>query len=335
MTMNDTTIGIDLADLGIESEDDFTDAAPYDYSEFPKAFDFSLALFIYGSWRQLRDSLSEAATNRYDRRPPLHFTMYWAETENETEDSIKASLTGLRYDAPVHEEFKWYLQDWAQFQEDPDCLRQALATVSPHQELVREYVAMNLNAPRDVLLELVKDRRLSQLLLTNSALEPQMVRDLFALVSDDVNGVLAVVASGADLPQDVIEALVKIAGADLLSADDCYLYSRLARRPELTEQVLIDLIGKCDEGQILMHPACTDRVQKELDSVRVSGGTLMPPERSQAVAALKRTSSAIKTGTTAAIRRQRNAQSTLLAAVIADPDLSIYEAHQILMEDDF
>ncbi|MCO4263734.1 hypothetical protein NG697_12510 [Pseudarthrobacter sp. MDT3-26] len=186
-----TGIGITLDDLGIDNGSTGNHTTTRKTSGYPKEYDFSLELALYGSWRDLRDALYVPAEEGFrvdHRETPLWFALYWAQTENETEESIKAALTGLRYDESVHNSLHEHLYNWARDVVEEDQIRLMVAPGMPHQEPVRQGLAANESTPQDVLEELKKDARkcpeMLYALLENPALAPTMVRGIHARIKD-------------------------------------------------------------------------------------------------------------------------------------------------------
>lgn len=322
-----TGIGVSLEDLGIKRESDSAEPTQrHDYNEFPKEYDFTLDLFLHGgSWRQLRDSLRAAVSAAYNGEPPLHFSMYWAEMENETEESITASsLAGVRYDKVVHEVFGIHHREWAENEENPDRMRQAMTVSGPHQESVRAGLAVNALAPQDVLEELVKDSLFNYELLENPSLTEQMIRDIYAMVKSGSAGPRAMAYARTELPADVVEALAK---RDYLES---WTPIGIAQQRNVTEHALLDLIGKCHESWIRSSPACTDNVRNK---IRWCQGLTLG-ERECAAGSLKKIRSAIDSGLTGAIRRRGGVEEALLDAVMANPNLSLSTVNHLIANAD-
>jgi hypothetical protein len=201
-----TGIGISLEDLGIETRSTGKRSTPK-IDEYPKAYDFSVALALYGSWSKLRDGmlkrLKEKGTDL-----GMWIPIFWTKVEEETEESIKALLTGMVYDKTIHMSLKDNLEAWVGSQTDPEIIRQAVAAIegSEHDFLLVA-VAKNKHTPQSLLEEFVKDSRFSYALLENPGLTTQMIRDIYAMVKNDAAGPQALAGSVAELPADIIEAL--------------------------------------------------------------------------------------------------------------------------------
>lgn len=323
-------IGISLEDLGIEVGSTYEHPATQENEGFPKEYDFTLDHALLGSWWQVRDALRGPAESAYEddsRDTPLWFTLFWAEREDgDTEESIEAALTGVAYDEVVHDAFEQHLRDCATYEGEHGVIRQMVAPGMPHQEVISEALATNERTPQDLLEKLVKDTSFNYELLENPSLTVQMVRDVFAMVKSGRGGPGAVARAKAFLPEDVIEALTKT------EYPDSYIPGEIARRPDVTEQALFDLIGKCDARSILESPACTDRVRREIVKLSPSGGALTPERRDKAAKALKQVRSAIKSGRTGAIERRRGAELDLLNAVRHNPDINLFDVDRILQD---
>jgi hypothetical protein len=305
-----TGIGISLEDLGIETDAAFTRPETQEDEGFPKEYDFALDLLIHnGSWRQMRDALYPVAEAAFRGRetPLLGLTLHWAgRDDGDTEESIKAALTGLRYDQEFHEALEENLADWARFTDDAALLKRVMSLVAGTD---REWIRYEP--------------------LGNSWLDPQDVRAIFELIKDDRRGPQALAESKAPIPADIVEWLAKRDYAD------SYIPYRLVSDHAMTEQTLLDLIGKCDAECILRSPACTDRVRDEINRVRASGGALTSEQRSRVSKDLKRIQSAIKSGRTGAIERRRGWELQLLHTVRDNPEIMLGEVHEILSQDDF
>lgn len=327
--METATIGLTLEDLGLTSTAGATRPAPYVPSEFPKEYDFSLDLLIFeGSWRHVRDSLSQVAYDAYNGDLPLWFSIYWAEMDGETEESIKASLTGVRYDEAIHHAFLEHHLNWAADECDPDLLRQAIAIDSPEREALREEFASNGCTPEDLLDELLKEPGMEYSMLWNKELPARLIRKIYDRIKDDPFGPKAVMGAGAKLPSDVAEALAK---RDYSHSNEVY---DLVSRPELTEQALFDLISKAGPEQIRNHSRATPRVHAEMDRLEASGGTLAPEDREWVVRDLRKVRSAIKTGRTGGIKRRGGGEADLLRALMNDPKVgdNLWEVYRIYDE---
>lgn len=68
------------------------------------------------------------------------------------------------------------------------------------------------------------------------------------------------------------------------------------QREGLTEQVLLNLIGKCDYQDILADSACTDRVRNEIDRLQASGGAMKPEDRMLTAALLQEIQTTLAAG---------------------------------------
>lgn len=327
-----TGIGIGLDDLGIETDSTYTPSWTQSDSGYPKEYDFTLDLHIHGSWRQMRRALypvAEAAF-RGGESPLLNFTLHWAGRDNETEESIKAALTGVKYGQTVHEAFENNLEDWAENQSDPSIIRSAMAATSGAEHpTFFQFLAMNECTPGDALQEIIKNSRARHSLLFNPTVGPQMVRDLYELIKDEPWAAAIVSRATTEVPAEILEQLAK---GDYPSIE---IPDQLVRRDNLTEQALVDLIGKCHQQDIRSHPACTDRVRREIDRLQTSGGALTPEDRTEANEVLKKIRSAIKSGRTGAIKRRGGAELVVLNAVCAKPELGLGVVSRILDEDRF
>lgn len=155
-------IGISLDDLGIETDSAFTHPETQEEFGYPRAYDFALHLQLHdGSWRQVRDALYPVAVSAFSGRevPLLAFTLHWTEKEDgDSEESIKAALTGLAYDEVVHDAFEDNLTTWAQDLTDSALIRQLAAgsAIRGHKWFLPE-LSENAYTPLDVL-EKLRDR---------------------------------------------------------------------------------------------------------------------------------------------------------------------------------
>jgi hypothetical protein len=252
-----TRIGISLEDLGIETRSTGKPSTPK-IDEYPKAYDFASELALYGSWAAVRDRMLKRLKDEgYDLG--MWIAIFWTKAEGETEESIKTRLTGMTYDKEMHEAFKDNLEAWAESLSDPEIIRQAVAAIEgsgPETFLLA--VAKNEHTPQDLLEKFVKDARFNYALLGNPSLTTQTIRDIYAMVKNDAAGRRATACGGAELPADIIEAL---AGRGYLLG---WTPIGLSQQRNVTEQALLDLIGKCDESWIRSSPGCTDNVRNRL-----------------------------------------------------------------------
>ncbi len=320
-------IGINLDDLGIDGDPDFTRPRTQLDEGYPKEYDFALDLHIHGSWRQMRDALYPIAEKAFRGKetPFLGFTLHWAAREDgDTEESIEAALTGLKYDKAVHEAFEYELEGWGASCSNPEAIRQAMAAASGsvHESFLLA-LAENEDTPQDVLQMLIQEPAARYGLLSNSSVDPQMVRDLYELTKDEPVAAEAFIHATIKLPSDVIEVLVM---GDYPRIET----NTLVRRVDLTEQALIGLIGKCDRQDIRFHPACTKRVDSEIDRVTPSGGALTPEQRARTLKALRKVRTAIKTGRMGSLVRGKISERALLESVDAYPAISVGLATLVL-----
>jgi hypothetical protein len=323
-----TRIGISLDEMGL-SDDEIKDLDPHllaeaeRRSEFPKEYDFTLYLALFRSWWHVRQALAKVVVSAFEDHEedvPLWLILAWGLGENETEESIGTALTGVKYDEGVHLALQDNLAAWAYGTADEDEIRLMLTAGMPFQGAVRPCLAENEWTPQDILNEFVKDPELHHELLRNPALRPQMVRDIYAQIKDDEGGPKAMAYAGAELPADVIEALAR------RHYPEAWTPMGIAQQRNVTEQALLDLIGKCDDSWIRSSPAFTNNVRNKL---RLTTG-----QRERAVASLKKTRSAIKSGRTGAITRRGGAEKALLDAVTANPKITLETVSRILVTAD-
>lgn len=315
-----TGIGINLNGLGIESDPDYEVPNTQNAVAYPREYDFTLELALLGSWRQVRGALRGPAESAYKdarRFVPLSLIVLWAERESDTEESIRAALTGMDYDQVVHGAFSQHLDNWAGNQSDPSIIRSAIAATSAaeHRSFI-QCLAMNDCTPQDVLQEIMKNSQARHSLLFNPSAGPQMVRELYELIKGEPWAAAIVARATTEVPSEILEHLAK---GDYPSIE---IPDQLARRNDLTEQALLDLIGKCDWERILAHPNCTQAVRDEIDRVSPSGGALTPEQRARTVKALNKVRTAIMTGRTGSLVSGRSSERCLLESVDAYPGIS-------------
>lgn len=331
-----TGISLTLDDLGIHtsSHDHLEDVRHG--NGYPKEYDFTLHRRILGSWWQVRNALSRALDNAYKKRPyskSLRLMVLWAVRDGDTEETVRAMLTGMDYDEIDHATFDRSLFDWAINTHEEETLRLMIDPGMPHQETVRKGLAKNEGTPPDILAELSKDPQLHCHLLANPGAGPDIVRAIHAAIKDDERAPMDLVYSTAKLPEDVLKW---IAGLDAREQPEgTKVFGLLAGRPEVTETILISLFGKCDHEQILKSPACTERVRAEFDQLRPTGRALTDWQRQHAHKELKKIHKAIKTGRTDHIIRYGFAEEgALLNAVLNKPELDVHEAYCILRDNE-
>ncbi len=298
-------IGINLDDLGIETDPDYESSYSQWDTEDLEEYDFALALLVYGSWRKLREALRPVAEDAYagdHRETPLWFTLYWVGQDGgDTETSIEKALTGVRYDGLVHDAFTTHLYDWVGNTEDlNEFLQVARTAAGTDHEWIRYEP------------------------LRNSWLDSQEVRAIYDMVKDDRRGPRALMKSKSPLPADIVDWLAK------REDTDGYAHYELLVHHTMTEQNLMDLTGKCDAEAILMSQGCTDRVRNEIEKVWASGGALTVKDRECAAKGLKYVQSAIRSGRTGGIERRRGDELRLLDEVRANPEIGLGEVSKIL-----
>lgn len=321
-------IGITLNDMGLNNDPSYTPPPPSGDESYPKEFDFSLHLSLLGSWWQVCDALRNPGNWAFEdeqRVTPLWFSLNWGPVENESEESIKARLTGLRYSKVVHDAFEQHLYDWAQGESEEDIIRLMVAPGMPHQESVKQGLAINGCTPSDILEELVSDPENRYTLLENPNLLPGMVRDIHDAIKDDEFGPMAMARSESELPDDV---LLELASRDY--AHDSEVPWTLQDKRELSEGILLALIGKCDFRTLLENRACTDKVRDEIEKRQSAGSSLSLADRERTMSALERVRSSIKSGRTGGIIRRRGEELALLESVQTHPDLTVGLAHLVL-----
>lgn len=325
-----TSIGIPLDQLGLPAGE-IKDLDPHLLAEaerrgeFPKEYDFTLYLALLRSWWHVRGALHGVVDSAFEdcgQEVPLWLTLFWGAREHETEESTRTALTGVKYDAEVHSALEDYLGAWAEGTYNEDEMRQMVAAGMPSQERVRRALATNECAPQDILNEFAKDSELHYNLLCNRALQPQMVRDIYAHIQNDEGGPKAMAHAEAELPADIVEALAK------RDYPDSYTPSVIGRRSDVTGTALLSLIGKCDSETILNSPSCNDTVRNEIAGVAPSGGALTIEQREYATQVLQMAMSARRKR----INFLKGAELQVLAAVRANPKIGLGEVHMILRD---
>lgn len=198
---------------------------------------------------------------------------------------------------------------------------------------------MNQQVPASVLWQLMREGTSDFALhmLQNPSLPEDLVRAIYNRKTGWGRPLNWVSSAKAKVPADVLGSIIDEydPASDLSSSS--WFYATIARRPDVPEQLLISLFGKCHFRRILASESCTPKVTAEFQRLKASGGALETDDREVAVRALRKVRSAIKTGRTGAITRSGGVELRLLSAVRAEPDLGLFDAHQIVTaaDDDF
>lgn len=334
-----TGIGISLEDLGIQSRVAGKRSAKHD--GYPREYDFSLELALYGSWSLTRNGML-STLRLLGVNLGMWIPIFWTRAENETEDSVREMLTQMSYDKEMHRNFRTCLSMVCRGSFiGSEALARLMSIKGYKRGIIRNGLALNQRVPTSVLSQLMREGTSSFALqmLKNPSLPAELVRAIYNRKTGWGRPLNWVANAESKVPADVLESIINEydPAADLTSSGSSWFYGTLAQRPDMSERLLISLFGKCHPDRILSSEACTKKVVDEFQRLMPSGGALEPDDREVAVRALRKVRSAIKTGRTGAITRNGGSELELLNAVRADPDLGVFEAHQFVspLSDDF
>lgn len=205
-----TSIGISMNELGFDGNSGPTE--DYDPSRYVLPdYDFSGELALYGSWTAARDEMARGL-KAMGVRFGMWMSIFWVRAEGETDDSIRASLTGMGYDEVIHSYLNSLLFHACGGLDDHDTITRLMSVEGEPRSTVRHAIMGNPATPASVLKRIIREDTLEDAnwMLQNPALPEDLVRELFELAEASEADVSRFVDAAAKLPQDVLEWLAKM-----------------------------------------------------------------------------------------------------------------------------